>query len=581
MSTVETTNTTTNTTAPSSSAARDEEEEDYSVVLNEGFFDLNDGDNTEGENVSVEEAEDRIVRRLDRLIQASYEKEVTFVVKDIAFSPRIAAATIRVFQYYSQTTIDQQQQHQQQWDELVFDSCRQNESFLAVLKEALQCRLFRKIHIERPAGALPTTIMADQDTSSTTSSNDDNDDDDSASTGSQPRECQKFLLAETTAIVLRDAMASGSIGRTDKLQGMQTLILQEVVLNETCLSELGRGLVASNSCLSRLELRGVRLLFLHEQQESSTPASSAALDGFLSGLFQNTSLKGLWITDTKNTLPDMQLARLVSALPLGLKRLYLDRTAWHDHTLRALGTRLSDPDCRWTDLSLGSRTQDDDVISHHGKPSLSYLLHGMSKNRTLELLYLEDCGLDNDEFQLIMMGVSRSCTRLLELDLSDNQIWSLDMSKSFAFWKKEAQQGQQYQHPKTRLQSLDVSGNPILEYWHSGSGWKDEIAKNNNHQEQEHLIRLLEAFPGLGRLDEDIAETSLYSPYIEHLLDINGSGRRLLLCNHPQDENVPLSLWTLVLARAVEKLRDDTGRQVNVMYHLLQGPAFACRGSYD
>jgi Leucine-rich repeat (LRR) protein len=61
-------------------------------------------------------------------------------------------------------------------------------------------------------------------------------------------------------------------------------------------------------------------------------------------------------------------------------------------------------------------------------------------------------------------------------------------------------------------------------------------------------------------------ETS-QSPKIQHLLDLNKTGRVLVANNR-----VPLAVWPRVLDRANRLLADDKARQATAVFHLLRGP---------
>jgi hypothetical protein len=548
---------------------------DNSSVLNEGFFEL--GTNTAITasstttsdsftsvlSYTIDNNEDRIVRRLDRLIEESYDKEVTFVVKDIVFTKATAAATIRVFQYYGY-------EKKRQWDELILDNMRQNEEFLLVLKEVLKCGLFRKIHIDRPH--IEYTGDDDDD--------DDESDDDSVYSQPVPALIRPRTLHEDTAILLKDAMLSND----GMFQSMQTLILSRVLLDDACASELGKGLVTSSqqkpsspkNNLLVLQMRDVSFGRGHDD-ELINNNNNSVLDEFTVGLAQNRSLVGFWMRQVH--LGDAQLAKIVSALPASrLQDLNLDETLWHNNTLQAISKLLHAPDCKLEDLSLGSRRFEGFLVqassSFNTKPSLDHLSQGMSVNRSLESLYLENCHLDDDDFALLMTAAS-NCPQLAEVDLSENQITSFDTTKKSS------------SSHFSKLQSLDLSDNPVflpsLDYWDYERGW---IETDHDRLERQHVERLLQAFPGLGQL-EDLADSGLNTPHIEYLLDMNRSGIRLLLLGGQQDDDdnhkttkPPLSLWKLVLARTVKNHKDDARRQANVIYHLLQGPVFAGRESY-
>jgi hypothetical protein len=94
------------------------------------------------------------------------------------------------------------------------------------------------------------------------------------------------------------------------------------------------------------------------------------------------------------------------------------------------------------------------------------------------------------------------------------------------------------------------------------------------------LVPFLERNPELGDLGQDfmnLMDADSFPPQVQHLMDMNGCGRVLL-----RDGSPPLSVWPLVLVKAIDDtyLEDNPSRMANVIYHLLQGPAFVSRGHF-
>jgi hypothetical protein len=81
-------------------------------------------------------------------------------------------------------------------------------------------------------------------------------------------------------------------------------------------------------------------------------------------------------------------------------------------------------------------------------------------------------------------------------------------------------------------------------------------------------------------LASDFAESNLYTPLTEHYLDLNRSGR-ILLSGNVSRPGIPLSVWPVVLQRANELFQENGRRQANVLYHLLNGPAFRARDNFQ
>ncbi len=87
------------------------------------------------------------------------------------------------------------------------------------------------------------------------------------------------------------------------------------------------------------------------------------------------------------------------------------------------------------------------------------------------------------------------------------------------------------------------------------------------------MLRLLGAHPELGYLGYawNPETTSLHTPEIGHLLDLNRSGRVLLT-----NANIALSVWARVFERTTILFKDDAStRQASVIYRFLkEGPVF-------
>ena len=89
----------------------------------------------------------------------------------------------------------------------------------------------------------------------------------------------------------------------------------------------------------------------------------------------------------------------------------------------------------------------------------------------------------------------------------------------------------------------------------------NNIANNNGVNAQE-LEQLLHFHPEVLLVNE--SKRLVESPKLRHLMALNSHGRYLM-----ESQNVPLSIWSLVLERANEK--------PSVIYEFLKGPALAAR----
>jgi hypothetical protein len=112
--------------------------------------------------------------------------------------------------------------------------------------------------------------------------------------------------------------------------------------------------------------------------------------------------------------------------------------------------------------------------------------------------------------------------------------------------------------------------------------------KSSSESDKQSFVDLLIRNRYLGFICSNFHNQQLYSPLAEHYLDINESGRCLLI---EGDHPIPLSVWPIVLERVNRKLtqRDrrinqekdyrSLCRRANAVYYLLHGPALAARES--
>lgn len=104
---------------------------------------------------------------------------------------------------------------------------------------------------------------------------------------------------------------------------------------------------------------------------------------------------------------------------------------------------------------------------------------------------------------------------------------------------------------------------------------------DNDFDEEEspcHILTTLQNNPRLSFLGYDVGGEEVRQK-IDHLMDLNESGKYLL----EKGVVIPLSLWSLVLARAntlfheFEPSESIASKRANVIFHLLQGPALMQR----
>ena len=156
------------------------------------------------------------------------------------------------------------------------------------------------------------------------------------------------------------------------------------------------------------------------------------------------------------------------------------------------------------------------------------------------------------------------CSNLVSIDLSDNAIGNLGIFQNQVSTATDK---------KSRLRRLDLDDNLVVTDLFEGK----LVVKTGAVLS---LVPLLERNPELGDLGQDfmnLVDADSFPPQVQHLMDMNRCGRVLL-----QDGSPPLSAGPLVLVKAINDtyLEDNPLRMANVIYHLLQGPAFVSRGHF-
>ena len=161
----------------------------------------------------------------------------------------------------------------------------------------------------------------------------------------------------------------------------------------------------------------------------------------------------------------------------------------------------------------------------------------IEQNNSLEHLLLSCTNMSDDDLASLFRLLPK-CPRLATIDAGNNHISSLTLLAM--------------NEESSRLRKSILDWNPIL--------------KNANGDDRHTMLRLLGAHPELGYLgDKWNSESSLYTPEIGHLLDLNRSGRVLLT-----NTNIPLSVWARVFERTNILFKDDPSRQASVIYRFLK-----------
>jgi hypothetical protein len=198
---------------------------------------------------------------------------------------------------------------------------------------------------------------------------------------------------------------------------------------------------------------------------------------------------------------------------------------------------------------------------------ISWINNPLANSSSLETIYIHCSQLERKDLDVLWrtMQKFRSLThvylgynRISELHLAELLSWeSSSGGHDIASTTNQQHQHQQLTHSNLlpRLRTLELSNNPIM--------WTV-----NQEQEQEALARLLNRHMGLGYVAYRFEVSTLYSPEIEHLLDVNESGRDLLF-RQRQGKETPLGLWPVVMARVNNLFKETPARNANALYYLL------------
>lgn len=329
-------------------------------------------------------------------------------------------------------------------------------------------------------------------------------------------------MNEETAHALKDAMVVNE-GMVEICMFMQ--------LSEEAFGILGDGLKQTKS----LETLSLHLGWSRQHDDRFVPPLR-----FIQGLKENQSLKTLELDGFPEEIWPENILKGLMDHPT-LKTLSLKKCCWGESSVAALGSLLSSSACGLSTLDL---SYPDLATTHQHLPS-NGLAKAMKANQSIEMLRLRYCGLDYSSFSKLWTQLS-CWQRLVDVDLTGNRIESLSPVRSKV----------------ARLRRLDLSHNPILSL--------ETPDKRQQRQQQNTsggLAKFLQAHPELQCLGQRFSKSKCYSLKLQHLLDINASGR-ILFCNGIWSEP---SLWPRVLERANEKFEEHPYRRANVIYSVVHG----------
>jgi hypothetical protein len=193
------------------------------------------------------------------------------------------------------------------------------------------------------------------------------------------------------------------------------------------------------------------------------------------------------------------------------------------------------------------------------------------------------------------------CPRLTTVDVSDNHIDTLKHLAQTCLLRRRL---------SCSLRGLNLAGNPVLKVKRSAETTTTTIQKNC---EPKYVLQIVQSHTHLESLvachnqrrttptsnSECLATSSLYSPEVQHALDLNHAsrGNALHLLREDTSAKLSLSMWPMILERTTlsrvsswdatlswcHRCAGSDGsqlrqRKASVVFSLLQGPVFAARG---
>lgn len=182
--------------------------------------------------------------------------------------------------------------------------------------------------------------------------------------------------------------------------------------------------------------------------------------------------------------------------------------------------------------------------------------------KTLELIGI---GLDNDDFEFLFLDViPRKFPNLLSLVLRNNNIQSIQTSLL-----ERIKNDTTGIVSRSMLRRLDLHLNPI-----------ESDIENGIFEEKESILSLLNIFKKIYFLGFHLALEDNLPDFceVQHALAINHAGRYLLEKRGENDPPIPLSLWPLILEKALTARWSHRATGLNHM--LRYGPALAGRTEF-
>jgi hypothetical protein len=318
-------------------------------------------------------------------------------------------------------------------------------------------------------------------------------------------------------------------------------------MTETVTDAIARGLQSTSSHLVELRWKEGRLTgdcmwllgealrttkLLKELNLGRTALEAEALDALAHSLRHNSSISVLSVFSCN--LSDDQIALLVPSLPPRLEELYIGRNKCRSSGMSAIHNFLQSVNCQLVKLDLYEQElQEEECLD------ISFLTSALAQNKSLRTLSLSYNSIDEEAMEFLAEALTQNCT-LQNLELKNSNITSRGL-QLFTVRLREMH----------GLTTINFSGTQKFE---------DDDLK--------YLIEGLRTNVTLESIV--LPRSNAESSEIDHYLDLNKGGRKLLRSDH-----VPLGLWPLVLERATDMMKfenEGIARSASIIYGLIRGP---------
>jgi hypothetical protein len=307
--------------------------------------------------------------------------------------------------------------------------------------------------------------------------------------------------------------------------------IKSLVLRVDLFQELSEALAEGLSANSSLEELSLIL----------STAETTAVETLARGIQKNSGLKALKLN--RCSLEDGQVAALIQALENhpSLRELIVQGSSCRAKGIVAISGLLQSDSKKPFKLDLSNQQ-----FQRNGMFGISFLAPALPANKSMRFLDLSSNDLADVDVTCIASALCENSAleelKLTNCNISDNGVRIIA----------------EHLPKMTGLKSLWLHGNP---FGTQGANSLLDALRINMHLEQLLLPR------DKGKPFDDIQRKT------EYFLALNKGGRRILL----ESNNVPVGLWPLIFER-VNKVRLNSlsarKAQANVIYFLLQGPAF-------